>query len=63
MSHTSQQVSMAPDQGGQEVSSGGGDMTDSLTVTISEVTRIRKRKHGVSICPKSGQKFCGTHLN
>ncbi|XP_016129125.1 serine/threonine-protein kinase 11-interacting protein isoform X6 [Sinocyclocheilus grahami] len=45
MSRTSQQVSMAPDQGGQEVSSGGGDMTDSLTVSISGVTRVRKRKH------------------
>uniref|UniRef100_A0A673G719 Serine/threonine-protein kinase 11-interacting protein n=1 Tax=Sinocyclocheilus rhinocerous TaxID=307959 RepID=A0A673G719_9TELE len=44
MSRTSQQVSMAPDQGGQEVSSGGGDMTDSLTVSISGVTRVRKRK-------------------
>ncbi|XP_016308710.1 serine/threonine-protein kinase 11-interacting protein-like [Sinocyclocheilus anshuiensis] len=44
-SHTSQQVYMAPDQGGQEVSSGGGDMTDSVTVSISGVTRVRKRKH------------------
>uniref|UniRef100_A0A8C2G5Q5 Serine/threonine-protein kinase 11-interacting protein n=1 Tax=Cyprinus carpio TaxID=7962 RepID=A0A8C2G5Q5_CYPCA len=45
MSRTSQQVSMAPDQGGQEVSSGGGDMTDSLTVSISGVTRVRKRRN------------------
>ncbi|XP_073708377.1 serine/threonine-protein kinase 11-interacting protein [Garra rufa] len=45
MSHTSQQVSLAPDQEGQEVSSGGGDMTDSVTVSISGVTRVRKRKH------------------
>uniref|UniRef100_A0A672M4F6 Serine/threonine-protein kinase 11-interacting protein n=1 Tax=Sinocyclocheilus grahami TaxID=75366 RepID=A0A672M4F6_SINGR len=49
MSRTSQQVSMAPDQGGQEVSSGGGDMTDSLTVSISGVTRVRKRKHKVKV--------------
>uniref|UniRef100_A0A9J8CRU7 Serine/threonine-protein kinase 11-interacting protein n=1 Tax=Cyprinus carpio carpio TaxID=630221 RepID=A0A9J8CRU7_CYPCA len=45
MSRTSQQISMAPDQGGQEVSSGGGDMTDSLTVSISGVTRVRKRRN------------------
>ncbi|XP_043097589.1 serine/threonine-protein kinase 11-interacting protein isoform X2 [Puntigrus tetrazona] len=44
MSHTSQQVSMAPEQGAQDVSSGGGDMTDSLTVSTSGVTRVRKRK-------------------
>uniref|UniRef100_A0A672KNF0 Serine/threonine-protein kinase 11-interacting protein n=1 Tax=Sinocyclocheilus grahami TaxID=75366 RepID=A0A672KNF0_SINGR len=44
-SHTSQQVYMAPDQGGQEVSSGGGDMTDSVTVSISGVTQVPKRKH------------------
>ncbi|XP_016382184.1 serine/threonine-protein kinase 11-interacting protein-like isoform X3 [Sinocyclocheilus rhinocerous] len=44
-SHTSQQVYMAPDQGGQEVSSGGGDMTDSVTVSMSGVTRVPKRKH------------------
>ncbi|KAK2889030.1 hypothetical protein Q8A67_014405 [Cirrhinus molitorella] len=45
MSYTSQQVSLAPDQEGQEVSSGGGDITDSVTVSISEGTRVRKRKH------------------
>ncbi|XP_048056843.1 serine/threonine-protein kinase 11-interacting protein [Megalobrama amblycephala] len=44
LSHSSQ-VSMAPDQGGQEVSSGGGDMTDSVTLSISGVTRVRKRRH------------------
>ncbi|CAM4622637.1 unnamed protein product [Leuciscus chuanchicus] len=45
MSHTSQHVFVTPDQRGQEVSSGGGDITDSVTVSISGVTRVRKRKH------------------
>ncbi|KAK7144517.1 hypothetical protein R3I94_010821 [Phoxinus phoxinus] len=45
ISHTSQHVSVAPDQVGQEVSSGGGDITDSLSLSISGVTRVRKRKH------------------
>uniref|UniRef100_A0A8C1IC69 Serine/threonine-protein kinase 11-interacting protein n=1 Tax=Cyprinus carpio TaxID=7962 RepID=A0A8C1IC69_CYPCA len=55
-SHTSQ-VYMAPDQGEQEVSSGGGDMTDSVTVSTSGVTRVRKRKHRVSTCLVSAQTF------
>ncbi|XP_077055298.1 serine/threonine-protein kinase 11-interacting protein [Siphateles boraxobius] len=45
ISHTSQHVSVSPDQGGQEVSSGCGDITDSVTESISGVTRVRKRKH------------------
>uniref|UniRef100_A0A9J7YXL7 Serine/threonine-protein kinase 11-interacting protein n=1 Tax=Cyprinus carpio carpio TaxID=630221 RepID=A0A9J7YXL7_CYPCA len=49
-SHTSQ-VYMAPDQGEQEVSSGGGDMTDSVTVSTSGVTRVRKRKHRIFSSP------------
>lgn len=45
ISLASQQHGMAPDQGGLEVSSGGGDMTDSVTASISGVTQVRKRKH------------------
>ncbi|XP_056315714.1 serine/threonine-protein kinase 11-interacting protein [Danio aesculapii] len=41
LSHTSL-VAMAQDQGGQDVSSGGGDMTDS--VSVSGATRVRKKK-------------------
>ncbi|NP_956582.2 serine/threonine-protein kinase 11-interacting protein [Danio rerio] len=41
LSHTSL-VAMAQDQDGQDVSSGGGDMTDSLSV--SGATRVRKKK-------------------
>ncbi|KAG1960310.1 serine/threonine-protein kinase 11-interacting protein [Pimephales promelas] len=45
ISHTSQNVYVAPDQGGQEVSSGGGDITDSVTISISgEHTQVRKKK-------------------
>ncbi|XP_056607619.1 serine/threonine-protein kinase 11-interacting protein isoform X2 [Triplophysa dalaica] len=47
ISFSSQQHGTAPDQGGLEVSSGGGDgdMTDSVTASISGVTQGRKRKH------------------
>lgn len=41
---TSQQ-DMPPDQGSLEVSSGGGDITDSVTASISGVTQVRKKKH------------------
>ncbi|XP_051568530.1 serine/threonine-protein kinase 11-interacting protein isoform X1 [Myxocyprinus asiaticus] len=40
-----QQVSMAPDRGGQELSTVGEDMTDSATASIPGVNLVRKRKH------------------
>jgi len=42
------------------VSSGGGDITDSVTISISgEHTRVRKKKLKVSACLKSPQCVCG----
>ena len=43
-------VVMAAERGNQEISSGGGELSDSLSVGEVGVTRLRKKKAKVSVC-------------